>query len=157
MGIKMKVNTGTSNKHNLSILNKKKYIKNDLKVDNKSLFMDPIINLTSDQQAAKYQEMVDFCKALSKCLQCKKKTIDLEKFCSTPDGGIRGLCSDCLNYVTDDTQYSKSLVTWLNSVIGDYGMNFENGFPKLTQYEQKGKWCSDCQDYHVTIQTWDYR
>ena len=157
MDIRMKINTGASknNHHNLSVLNKKKYNKKGLKIDD-NLFMDPIINLTDDKQAEKYHEIVDFCKGMSKCLQCRKD-IDLARFCSTPDGGIRALCPDCLNYVTDESQISKDLVRWFNSLISDYGMNFENGFPKLIQYEEKGEWCKDCQDYHVTIHTWDFR
>lgn len=139
------------------------YRKLDLKVDSKSLFMDPIIEL-SNEQAAKFEEMLDFCRNISRCPICdaageKHKYINLGAFHSAPDnGGIRAKCSNCLGIVSDDSQQARYWVRWFNSTILDeYGLSFEDGFPKLLKHEIQGNWCHNCKAHHTTMQYYDYR
>jgi hypothetical protein len=139
-----------------SKLKEKAFRKKELKVDKKSLFMDPIVEL-DDEQSKQFEMMTEFCRLMSRCPSCKTYVV-LQNFSSTPDGGIRGLCSDCLNYITDESKQAKDFVTWLNTkVLEDYGLSFSDGFPKLLKHERKENWCRDCKAYHTTMQFYDYR
>jgi hypothetical protein len=133
------------------------FTKQDLKVDKTKLFLDPIIEL-NDEQNKRYEALLDFCRDMSKCVNGCKGYIKLTNYSATPGcTGIRARCGECINYTTDESKQARDHAEWLNSVMQEYGMDFQEGLPKLVKHEIKGRWCANCRQNHNYIEWYDYR
>jgi len=129
----------------------------NLKIDRFDEFNIPTVELTNEQMA-KFDEFRKYLNIIRKCPRCKTYVGMLNIYCNE-DYELRGKCTDCMEYITDGTREAKDYSEWFHKLIMDkYGMSFINdGFPHLLKHEVRGKYCSDCKNYHTTMEYVDLR
>lgn len=129
----------------------------DLKIDRFEEFNIPTVQLTNEQMEKFDKFRFEYLNILRKCPRCKYYVHMLNVYC-TDDYEFRGLCTECMEYVTDTSKDFKEFAKWFDDILqSKYGMTFKDGFPKLLKHEVQGKYCVNCKAHHTTMQYVDLR
>lgn len=116
-----------------------------------SLLNESLVEVTSEKDAEKLDEFMDYLYALikyccSSCTTCGNKTFSLRDTCVGNNNEIKISCPVCKCTVgTDNTTESRNYIKWFKGEIlkNDPDIDLSNGFPKLLRYKYMGK-CYEC-------------